>query len=83
MRPRLVEREKPGVRAHAGWLAQDIKAAMDTAGVDFGAWGLDDPSDPLSRQWVRPDQLVAVLWAALKETRAEVAALRARLDGVE
>jgi hypothetical protein len=26
---------------------------------------------------MRPDQLVAVLWAALKETRAEVEAMRA------
>jgi hypothetical protein len=33
-------------------------------------------SDADSRQWVRPDQLCAVLWAALKETRAEVAALK-------
>jgi hypothetical protein len=77
MRPRIVEREKPGVRAHAGWLAQDIKAAMEAAGVDFGAWGLEDAGDADSRQWVRPDQLCAVLWAALKETRAEVAALKA------
>jgi hypothetical protein len=80
MRPRLVEREKPGVRMHAGWLAQDIKSAMDAAGVDFGAWGLEDTDDPSSRQWVRPDQLVAVLWAALKETRADVAALQGRLE---
>jgi hypothetical protein len=38
--------------------------------------------DADSRQWVRPDQLCAVLWAALKETRAEVAALRARVDAI-
>ncbi len=52
---------------------------MDAAGVDFGAWGLEDTVDPESRQWVRPDQLSAVLWAALRETRAEVAALKVKV----
>jgi hypothetical protein len=78
MRPRFVARAKPGKRVHAGFLAQDLKAAMDAAGAEFAAWGLDDAADPSSRQWTRPDQLIAVLWAALKETRAEVAQIRAR-----
>ncbi len=65
-----------GKRLHAGFKAQDIKAAMTTAGLDFAAWGLDDDTKPDSRQHLRPDQLIPVLWAALKETRAEVAALR-------
>jgi len=69
---------RAGERTHAGFLAQDLKAAMDLSGVEFGAWGLDDKSNPESQQWTRPDQLVAVLWAALKETRAEVAALRVK-----
>ncbi|MCZ8314950.1 DUF2793 domain-containing protein [Phreatobacter sp.] len=67
---------RPGARAHAGFLAQDLKAALDATGIDFGAWGLEDRDDADSRQWTRPDQLVAVLWAALRQTRAEVAALR-------
>ncbi|MCI5073597.1 DUF2793 domain-containing protein [Oricola sp.] len=71
---------QPGTRVHAGFIAQDLKAAMDAAGVDFGAWGLEDKGDPDSRQWTRPDQLIAVLWAALKKTRAEVAALQEYLD---
>lgn len=74
-RPRIDVVVKPGQRTHAGFLAQSLKEAMDAAGVDFGAWGLEDKNDPDSRQWTRSDQLVAVLWAALKETRAEVAAL--------
>jgi len=72
---------RPGERAHAGFVAQELKAAMDTAGVDFGAWGLADRHDPDSRQWLRPDQLVAVLWAALRETRAELTDFRARASG--
>jgi hypothetical protein len=78
MRARVVARPKPGKRVHAGFLAQEIKAAMDAAGADFAAWGLDDAADPASRQWTRPDQLIAVLWAALKETRAEVRKLQQR-----
>jgi len=71
---------RPGERAHAGFVAQDLKEAMDAAGVDFGAWGLEEKADPESRQWTRPDQLVAVLWAALKETRAELGAIKSRLS---
>lgn len=80
--PKMVVTPKPGNRVHAGFFAQDIKAAMDTAKIDFAAWGLDDKDDPDSRQWLRPDQLIPVLWQALKETRAEVAELRARLNPV-
>jgi hypothetical protein len=46
--------------------------------ADLGTWGLNEPTDPASRQWLRPDQLIPVLRAALKETRAEVAGLRGR-----
>lgn len=83
MQPRMVVRQKPGMRRHAGWRAQDIKAAMDAVGVDFAAWGLEDAADTESRQWVRPDQLSAVLWAALKETRTEVAALKAKVASLD
>lgn len=69
-----------GQRLHAGWLAQDVKAALDAAGIDCGAWGLEDAADPDSKQWVRPDQMTAILWAALRETRQELAALRAQIE---
>jgi hypothetical protein len=60
---------------HAGFLAQDIKAAMNRNDLDFAAWGVDDASDPMSRQHLRPDQLIPVLWAALKQTRATLSTL--------
>jgi hypothetical protein len=66
---------RPGSRTHAGFLVQDIKRALDEAGLDFAAWGLDDKADPASRQWTRADQLIPVLWAALHETRRELAKL--------
>lgn len=68
---------RPGQRLHAGFVAQEVKAVLDAQAMDFGVWGLEDKTDPDSRQWLRPDQLIPVLWAALRETRAEVAALRA------
>lgn len=75
MVPRLETVTRPGRRLHAGFLAQEVKAAMDASGTDFAAWGLADKDDPESRQWVRVEELVAVLWAALRETRAELMGL--------
>jgi hypothetical protein len=69
---------RPGQRVHAGFYAQDVKAAMDAAGVDFGAWTLDDPNDPNSRQGTRPDQLMAVLWECVRQLMAKVEALEAK-----
>lgn len=71
---------KAGSRLHAGFVAQEVKAAMDAANVEFGAWGLEDKNDPNSRQWIRPDQLIPVLWSALRQTRAELAALKAQVE---
>ncbi|MEH6719934.1 MAG: DUF2793 domain-containing protein [Aurantimonas endophytica] len=65
---------RPGSRRHAGFLAQELRAALARSGEDFGVWGLEDVADSESRQWIRPDQLIPVLWAALKETRRVVAA---------
>ncbi|MBV8848099.1 MAG: DUF2793 domain-containing protein [Methylobacteriaceae bacterium] len=67
---------RPGRRIHAGFIAQEIKAAMDISGGDFGAWGLEDAGDPDSRQFLRPDQLIPILWEALRETRRELADLK-------
>lgn len=68
----------PGVRIHAGFSAQAVKAAMDAAGLDFGAWGLTDKEDPDSRQWLRPDQLIPVLWGEVQSLRRRVAQLEAK-----
>jgi hypothetical protein len=70
---------QPGKRVHAGFIAQEVKAAMAANGGDFGAWGLEDASDPESRQFLRPDQLIPILWEALRETRRELAGLKAQL----
>jgi Protein of unknown function (DUF2793)/Chaperone of endosialidase len=71
--------DAPSGRPHAGFRAQDVRAAMQAAEADFAAWGLDDPADPSSRQWTRPDELMAVLWEALRETRARLGRLEVRV----
>lgn len=77
---KVIVTPKPGVRTHAGFLAQDIKAAMDAVGVEFAAWGLDDKNDAASRQHIRPDQLIPVLWEALRATRKELENLKSTID---
>ena len=76
--PRASEpRRRPGRRLHVGLIAQDVKAALDAAGVDCGLWVLDDPADPSSPQSLRYDQFVAPLVQAVKELSVRVVALEA------
>jgi hypothetical protein len=73
---------RPGKRRHAGFRAQDIRAACrqsgldkarpDKADIDLGVWGLDRDDDPASRQWLRPDQLIPILWAAVRDLQRRV-----------
>lgn len=69
----------PGERLHAGFIAQDVKDALDAAEIDCGAWGLDDKEDPESPQWIRPDELVPILWAEVRALRARVAAIEGQV----
>lgn len=69
---------KPGRRLHAGLIAQDVKAALDSAGVDCAMWVLDDPEDPESAQSLRYDQFIAPLVAAVQQLATRVDALEAR-----
>lgn len=72
---KTVTRSREGRRLHAGFRAQDVRRALDSTGLEFAVWGLENSDDPGSRQWLRPDQLIPVLWAALRETRAELSRL--------
>lgn len=68
---------QPGSRTHWGLLAQEVKAAVDAAGIDFGGWLLTDKNDPDSQQALRYDQFIAPLIQAVKELLARVEALEA------
>lgn len=71
---REVVSSRPGSRTHTGLLAQEVKAALPD-GFDWAGWTLDDPTDPESRQGLRPDQLIAPLIKAVQELAARVATL--------
>lgn len=71
-RVRLGTVERTGRRQHAGLIAQEVKAALDAAGVDCGMWVLGDTSDRESTQSLRYDQLIAPLIQAVKELAAKV-----------
>jgi len=71
--------ERPGRRTHWGFMAPDIKAAFDRAGVDFAGYVQDDDG----RHLLRTDQLIPVLWKGIQELSGQNAALTERLAGLE
>jgi hypothetical protein len=73
----------PGQRTHWGFIAQEVKQAVDDAGVDFGGWVLTDKDDPDSQQALRYDQFIAPLTKALQEALAKIETLEARLSVLE
>ncbi|ALK10112.1 DUF2793 domain-containing protein [Blastochloris viridis] len=71
----------PGRRTHYGLIAQEVRAALDAAGIaDFGGWIKVDPSDPDSPEALRYDQFVAPLIKAVQQLAQRVAALEADRD---
>ena len=66
--------DTPGARLHWGFLAPEIKAAFDAAGLDFGG----HVTAPDGSQHLRPDQLIPVLWKAVQELMARVEALEGK-----
>ena len=68
----------PGVRTHYGFLAQEIKEALDQVSPeqDFGGWVLADKNDPDSTQLLRYEEFIAPMVKAIQE-------LSARLDALE
>jgi len=73
----------PGIRTHWGFIAQEVKEAVDATGVDFGGWVLTDKEDPDSQQALRYDQFIAPLTKALQETMAELEALKAEVAALK
>jgi hypothetical protein len=73
----------PGQRTHWGFIAQEVKEAVDAAGVDFGGWVLTDKDDPGSQQALRYDQFIAPLTKALQEALAKIETLEAKVAVLE
>lgn len=73
--PEMVDR--PGLRTHWGFLAQQVKEAIDQCGVeDFAGWQLDDVNDPDSRQSLVHHEFLGPIVKAIQE-------LSNRLDALE
>lgn len=62
-------------RYHPGFVAQEVKAAMDAAGVDdteFGGWCLDHDVDGNEVQMLRMEEFIPILWAKIKQLEAKI-----------
>lgn len=71
----IITRETKGNRTHWGLIAQEVKQATDSAGVDFAGWVLTDKGDPDSQQALRYDQFIAPLIKAVQELSSKVKTL--------
>lgn len=76
---KIITKTSSGKRLHAGFIAQELKQSLSNNNLDFAVWGLDNVNDSNSKQWLRPDQLLPIIWSALKETRNEVKLLQSML----
>lgn len=65
---------REGRRTHWGFDAAQVKAAFDETGMDFGGYVRSEDGT----HHLRPDQLISVLWQAVKELKAEVETLKGR-----
>ena len=67
----------PGKRVHWGFLAQEVKQAVDKSGVeDFAGWVLGDVNNPDSSQALAYEQFIAPIVKAIQEVST-------RLDKLE
>jgi hypothetical protein len=74
----------PGVRDHSGLIAQNVRAALDRAGIaDWAGWGLDDKDDPDSRQHLRYESFIAPLIKSVHQVCDRLDAMEQRLSKLE
>ena len=72
-----------GKRTHWGFVAQEVKAAADAAGVDFGGWIKTNMNNPDSEEGLRYDQFIAPLTKALQEAIAKIETLESKVAALE
>ena len=69
----------PGQRLHYGFIAQEVKQALDNLNApDFAGWVLDDVTDPDSTQSLSYEQFIAPLTKAIQELSARVQQLEGK-----
>lgn len=71
-----------GTRHHYGLIAQEVKAALDEAGVgdDFSGWALSDENDPDSRQGLSYVAFIAPLIKSVQELSNMVKSLQQEVN---
>nr|AFX83859.1 putative endosialidase [uncultured Mediterranean phage MEDS2 group] len=78
-----VYESRAGARKHWGFIAQEVKQAVDDAGVDFAGWTLADKDDPDSTQSLRYEEFIAPLTKALQEAITKIETLEAKVAALE
>jgi hypothetical protein len=72
-KPLFQMNEIAGVRLHYGFIAQEVKQAVDASGVeDFAGWVKDDITDPNSTESLSYEQFIAPMAKAIQELSARV-----------
>lgn len=69
-------------RDHSGFIAQNVKTAMDANGIDsteFGGWVKDVDADGNEIQMLRYEEFIAILHAKNCQQDAEIAALKSEV----
>lgn len=75
-----ISRDIPGQRDHYGLVAQEVKKAMEAAGIDDAAlWCLADKTDPESKQSIRYTELIAPMLKVIQMQQERIEALEAKL----
>lgn len=72
-------------RYHAGYIADEVKAAMDAVGIDateFGGWIMDEDEDGNPIYMLRYDEYDAIRDAKIKQLEARVATLEGKNNEV-
>ena len=65
-------------RYHVGFIAQEVKAAMDAAGVapgEFGGWCLDTDEEGNEIQMLRMGEILSILLAKIQNLEQRISAL--------
>jgi len=81
---RLVDTSKNyyGLRNHYGFIAQEVKEALDQVGIgsNFSGWALADISDPESQQSLSYDKFIAPMAKAIQELSDMVESLQQEIN---
>jgi hypothetical protein len=75
-------RRHPEGKMHFGFIAQEVKRALDAVGLSSSAlWNLSDETDAESLQAIRQEELISVLVSAVQRLQARVDHLETACTG--